>query len=166
MLADGVLHLAGLGLVISARVPVSCSRKSSASNSTGGTLGLMPRLIKCSLIKRFTFSPASPRSRAFVLIALLGHPQNIAKAFGRHPVGLRGRMGQNNVHAHQELLQVDLEVRPATCYPSMRVTAACTTAASASASASRLHKSSYLATQGLKVESAVDSALPIPAARR
>ena len=49
---------------------------------------------------------------AGVLVAFLRHLQDVAEALGRHAERLGRLVRQDDVHAHQELLQIDLEVRP------------------------------------------------------
>ena len=81
-------------------------------SSTGLILGLMPRLMRCSSIELPHLLACTRDAQRIVLVPLLDLRQQIAEPLDRDLVGVGGGIGQDDVHALEELLQVDLEVRP------------------------------------------------------
>ena len=112
MLADGVLHLARLGLGVALRVLLHVGDEVVGQKLDGRDLGVDAEIDEVLVDQRLHLLAGVGDVERVVLVALLHHAQQVAEAPRRPAIGVTGRVGQDQVQALQELLQVDLEVRP------------------------------------------------------
>ena len=114
VLADGVFHLARLGLGAPLRVLLHLRNESRLRAARREVFSdRCPGLIRCSLISAFTFLPASPKVDAnSSLYRSFAIGQEIAEARapdpGRHGLPIR----KDEIQAQKELLEEDLEIGP------------------------------------------------------
>ena len=108
--ADGVLHLAGLGLGIGLAGEVLGEAGVGDLDGGDGRVDALAHQVVVDQLAHL-LAHASQGQRA-VLGALLDLRQDVAKAASRYPVGIGSAVGQDDVEALQELLEVDLEIGP------------------------------------------------------